>query len=238
MNSQGRPTRPEAAAAVRRADLHRQSRARHGGGADLRERAASTRPASTWRTPLRSARGSGRTRSASAPDLPGLTEPEAVRHYVRLSRDNYSIDAGPLSARLLHDEAQSAPQRENGAAAGLRRRASAAAGLDGAGRARGHRGAGRRAHHDDRHERDRDVAEGGRAWRTLRHDGDQGGDRGARRSRDAARRAGARFGPRHQSRDSRADRLFGAPGAGRRRRECQRRGGEERRSRRTSPRSC
>jgi len=27
--------------------------------------------------------------------LPGLTEPEALRHYVRLSRNNYSIDAGP-----------------------------------------------------------------------------------------------------------------------------------------------
>src|ERR1700761_3374929 len=26
-------------------------------------------------------------------DLPGLTEPEAIRHYVRLSRNNYSIDA-------------------------------------------------------------------------------------------------------------------------------------------------
>ncbi|MBV8662223.1 MAG: aminomethyl-transferring glycine dehydrogenase subunit GcvPB, partial [Hyphomicrobiales bacterium] len=26
--------------------------------------------------------------------LPGLTEPETVRHYVRLSRNNYSIDAG------------------------------------------------------------------------------------------------------------------------------------------------
>jgi glycine dehydrogenase subunit 2 len=27
-------------------------------------------------------------------ELPGLTEPEAIRHYVRLSRNNYSIDAG------------------------------------------------------------------------------------------------------------------------------------------------
>src|SRR6185437_7645 len=30
----------------------------------------------------------------SALELPGLAEPEAIRHYVRLSRNNYSIDAG------------------------------------------------------------------------------------------------------------------------------------------------
>ncbi|MCK9544117.1 MAG: aminomethyl-transferring glycine dehydrogenase subunit GcvPB, partial [Novosphingobium sp.] len=32
----------------------------------------------------------------SAPDLPGLTEPETVRHYTRLSRQNYAIDLGPF----------------------------------------------------------------------------------------------------------------------------------------------
>ncbi len=39
-------------------------------------------------------------------DLPGLAEPEAVRHYVRLSRKNYSIDAGlyPLgSCTMKHN---------------------------------------------------------------------------------------------------------------------------------------
>jgi glycine dehydrogenase subunit 2 len=43
---------------------------------------------------------------ASAPDLPGLGEPQAVRHYVRLSRMNYSIDAGlfPLgSCTMKHN---------------------------------------------------------------------------------------------------------------------------------------
>src|SRR5581483_2257791 len=38
--------------------------------------------------------------------LPGLTEPEALRHYVRLSRKNYSIDAGlyPLgSCTMKHN---------------------------------------------------------------------------------------------------------------------------------------
>ncbi|SDG40104.1 aminomethyl-transferring glycine dehydrogenase subunit GcvPB [Pelagibacterium luteolum] len=39
-------------------------------------------------------------------DLPGLTEPEALRHYVRLSRRNYSIDSGmyPLgSCTMKHN---------------------------------------------------------------------------------------------------------------------------------------
>ncbi len=42
----------------------------------------------------------------SALDLPGLTEPETLRHYVRLSRLNYSIDAGmyPLgSCTMKHN---------------------------------------------------------------------------------------------------------------------------------------
>jgi glycine dehydrogenase subunit 2 len=42
----------------------------------------------------------------SALDLPGLTEPEAMRHYVRLSRLNYSIDSGtyPLgSCTMKHN---------------------------------------------------------------------------------------------------------------------------------------
>ncbi|MCJ2181202.1 aminomethyl-transferring glycine dehydrogenase subunit GcvPB [Novosphingobium sp. 1949] len=32
----------------------------------------------------------------AAPALPGLTEPEVVRHYTRLSRQNYGIDLGPF----------------------------------------------------------------------------------------------------------------------------------------------
>jgi glycine dehydrogenase subunit 2 len=32
----------------------------------------------------------------SPPALPGLTEPETVRHYTRLSRQNYAIDLGPF----------------------------------------------------------------------------------------------------------------------------------------------
>ena len=45
--------------------------------------------------------------SATAPiGLPGLSEPEAVRHYTRLSRQNYAIDLGlfPLgSCTMKHN---------------------------------------------------------------------------------------------------------------------------------------
>jgi len=33
---------------------------------------------------------------SAPPDLPGLTEPECIRHYTRLSRQNYGIDLGPF----------------------------------------------------------------------------------------------------------------------------------------------
>ena len=48
----------------------------------------------------------GGLRRKSELDLPGLTEPEAMRHYVRLSRQNYSIDSGmyPLgSCTMKHN---------------------------------------------------------------------------------------------------------------------------------------
>jgi glycine dehydrogenase subunit 2 len=38
----------------------------------------------------------GRHLRKSAPALAGLTEPETVRHYTRLSRQNYAIDLGPF----------------------------------------------------------------------------------------------------------------------------------------------
>ena len=38
----------------------------------------------------------GRHLRKAAPALPGLTEPETVRHYTRLSRQNYAIDLGPF----------------------------------------------------------------------------------------------------------------------------------------------
>ena len=38
----------------------------------------------------------GRHLRQAAPALPGLSEPETVRHYTRLSRQNYAIDLGPF----------------------------------------------------------------------------------------------------------------------------------------------
>jgi glycine dehydrogenase subunit 2 len=38
----------------------------------------------------------GLVRRAAPVDLPGLSEPETVRHYTRLSRQNYAIDLGPF----------------------------------------------------------------------------------------------------------------------------------------------
>ncbi|MBC2668673.1 aminomethyl-transferring glycine dehydrogenase subunit GcvPB [Novosphingobium piscinae] len=40
--------------------------------------------------------GLARFLRAAPPALPGLTEPETVRHYTRLSRQNYAIDLGPF----------------------------------------------------------------------------------------------------------------------------------------------
>ena len=64
------------------------------------------RPASTSTSRRRSSRDSAPHARQSALELPGLTEPEAIRHYVRLSRNNYSIDAGiyPLgSCTMKHN---------------------------------------------------------------------------------------------------------------------------------------
>src|SRR3990167_4378309 len=48
----------------------------------------------------------GAMKRAEIIDLPGLTEPEAVRHYTRLSRQNFGIDMGlfPLgSCTMKHN---------------------------------------------------------------------------------------------------------------------------------------
>ena len=105
MNSQGRPTRPKTAEATGRAtftgnralDMEEPLIFETGRfdatGVDLEEPAAV-------------ASRLGSLARAGAPELPGLSEPEALRHYVRLSRDNYSIDAGlyPLgSCTMKHN---------------------------------------------------------------------------------------------------------------------------------------
>jgi glycine dehydrogenase subunit 2 len=105
MNRQGRPTRPEDVAAKARAtftgnralDIEEALIFETGRfdatGVDLEEPA-----------PFQSRLGPHAREGAL--ELPGLTEPEAVRHYVRLSRNNYSIDAGiyPLgSCTMKHN---------------------------------------------------------------------------------------------------------------------------------------
>ena len=105
----------------------------------------------------------------------------------------------PVPARLLHDEAQPAHQREDGAAARLRRHPSVAAAVDRPRRDRADRRAGALAARAHRHAGGRDDAEGRRARRAVRHDGDQVGAGGARREALARRRAG--IGARHQPGD-------------------------------------
>ena len=109
MNSQGRPTRPandDHGGAAPRAVTHTGNRALvletplvfeegdfQGTGVDL--------PAPEGIAPRL-----GGHRAEAAPALPGLAEPEAMRHFVRLSQKNYAIDMGlfPLgSCTMKHN---------------------------------------------------------------------------------------------------------------------------------------
>ena len=128
-----------------------------------------------------------------------LSEPETVRHYTRLSRQNYAIDLGLFPLGIVHDEAQSAPQREGRADAGLRRRPSAAAAGDGSGRASGDRRACSLAARPHRHARHRDEPQGRRTWRALRPPVHPRGARSARRQ--ARSRPGPGERARHQPGD-------------------------------------
>ena len=105
MNSQGRPTQPGEAIPARRATFT-------GNRALQMEEALifeTGRPDATGvdiDEPAPFASRLGDHARNSPIDLPGLTEPETIRHYVRLSRDNYSIDAGiyPLgSCTMKHN---------------------------------------------------------------------------------------------------------------------------------------
>ena len=107
MNEQGRPTAPVAAVSEDAAHTFTGNRgAADRGAADLRDR-----PERRHRRRSARERQQGevqaRHHARKAPiDLPGLTEPEAMRHYVRLSQKNYAIDTGlyPLgSCTMKHN---------------------------------------------------------------------------------------------------------------------------------------
>ena len=235
LNRQGRPTAAGEAQVRRGRDLQRQPRAGHRGAADLRGRAhrhdrrrsagaGQVRRAARQADAHRAARAAGSVGARGDAPL-RAAEPEELRHR-----------HGPVSARLVHHEAQPAPQREDGAAAGLRRCASAAAALHGAGRDCADRRAVALALRADRHAGHRHDAQGRRARRAVRADGHQGGDRGARR--EALGGAGAGVGARHQPGDGGAAGLSRRDGAGARRRQRRSGGGERSGCRRTWRRSC
>ena len=122
-----------------------------------------------------------------------------MRHYVRLSQRNASIDASlyPLgSCTMKHN-----PRLNEKMARlpGFARHPSAPAAQDRAGRARADRRAGALADRADRHAGRRHVAQGRRAWRAVRPVGHPRGAAGARRS--APPHPGARIRARHQSGD-------------------------------------
>ena len=220
LNRQGRPTEPGAAGpSARRAsarDLHGQSRAAHRGGADLRDRPArGERRRSRRAGRLRAALGRPDAHRADRPAGPERTGDSAPLRAALAHQLQHRFRH--LSARLLHHEAQPAPQREDGAAAGLRRRPSAAAVVDRVRCARADRRTRPLADRAHRHAGGRAVAQGRRARRVVRHDGNQGGAGGARRAPLGG--AGAGVGARHQSGDRRAARLPGRGGAGGRRRD-------------------
>ena len=144
-----------------------------------------------------------------------------MRHYVRLSQKNYAIDLGiyPLGSCTMKYN-----PRLNEAAARLPGFADIHPLQPASTRAR-RAGADPRARplaaRDHRHALRRDEPQGRRAWRALRHDGDQGG--ACRSRRGAQQGAGAGIGARHQPGDRGAARLFGGLRAGAPRRD--RRGG-------------
>ena len=87
MNREGRPTRPETAEAVSRTTFTG-NRALDLEEALIFETGRLDASGVDLEAPPPTASRLGPLASAAAPELPGLTEPEAVRHYVRLSRDN------------------------------------------------------------------------------------------------------------------------------------------------------
>ena len=107
MNSQGRSTAPEDATTM--SDIHTVSGSR---GLQQREDLIFEIPGAAGKTgvDLPAPKGTksrlGGVARKRATGLPGLSEPEAMRHYVRLSQKNYAIDLGlfPLgSCTMKHN---------------------------------------------------------------------------------------------------------------------------------------
>jgi len=106
MNTQGRPTQPDAATGAAPLETFTGNR-----GLQIEEPLIFEvgRPETTGvdlpAAPAHASRLGGHARTAPI-GLPGLSEPEAMRHYVRLSRQNYAIDLGlyPLgSCTMKHN---------------------------------------------------------------------------------------------------------------------------------------
>src|SRR6185312_11287249 len=105
MNVQGRPTRPETAVAVSR-ETFTGNRALNMEEALIFESGRFDATGVDIDEPPQFQSKLGPHARQNAAELPGLAEPEAIRHYVRLSRNNYSIDAGlyPLgSCTMKHN---------------------------------------------------------------------------------------------------------------------------------------
>ena len=142
--------------------------------------------------------------SARAPiGLPGLSEPQVVRHFTRLSQKNYAIDIGlyPLgSCTMKHNPRLNEKMARLPGLADLHPLQPV---IDGAGRARADRQAGALAEDADRHA-------GGRACRPAAGaHGELCGMMAIRAALEATRREspqahpGAGIGARHQSGDGR-----------------------------------
>ena len=149
----------------------------------------------------------GGQRRKGAIGLPGLSEPEVIRHFVRLSRKNYAIDSGlyPLgSCTMKHN-----PRLNEKMARlpGLRRPAPPGAAIHHARRPGTDFPADELAHHADRHAGRGHVAQGRRAWRVVRLARHPRRHPGARRKPHP--RAGAGIRPWHQSRHRRLCRVHG-----------------------------
>jgi glycine dehydrogenase subunit 2 len=105
MNNQGRPTRPSGGETTRRGTFTG-NRALDMEEALIFETGRLDATGVDLEAPAPFASKLGAHARSAAIGLPGLTEPEAVRHYVRLSRNNYAIDAGlyPLgSCTMKHN---------------------------------------------------------------------------------------------------------------------------------------